>query len=141
MLGAAYNSRRSDLYGEGRWHVAGPCLAAGLCLMAGGFLGDNFLLLRLLLVCATAAGVYGCIGPMWAFMSETVPLLSAGMSLGLINAFANLGGLAGPYLAGAARDITHSFHTSFILLGLLLALAGLFTLMVSPSPMSFGAKT
>lgn len=140
MVGAVYNSRRSDLHQERRWHVAAPCLAAGICLTAGGVLGDNFLLIRLLLVCATAAGVYASIGPMWAFMSETVPQRTAGMSLGLINAFANLGGLAGPYLAGAVRDITHSFHTSFILLGLLLALAGLFTLMVTPSRMSSSAK-
>jgi MFS family permease len=134
MLGAIYNSRRSDRVGERRKHVAVPCLLAGACLIAGTLAGDA-MLLRLVLVSATATGVYAALGPMWALMSETVPQRTAGLSLGLINAVANLGGLAGPYMGGAARDWTNSFQASFGLFGVLLMLAGVLTLLVrTPRP-------
>jgi MFS family permease len=125
-LGAIYNSRRSDRLKERHWHVALPCLLAGVSLLLSALLGIP--LLGLLLVCVTATGIYAAIGPMWALMSEVVPKSTAGLSLGLINAFANLGGLAGPYVVGALRDRTGSFVPGVVFLSACLLTAGLLTL-------------
>ena len=84
----------------------------------------------MVLVCLTGFGIYAAIGPMWALMTEVVPRQTAGLSLGLINAVANLGGMAGPYFVGAAQDATGSFLTGFIFLGCSLITAGLLTLMI-----------
>lgn len=129
-LGAIYNSRRSDRLKERYWHVAVPCLIASAALLASALL--NVPLLGLLLICVTATGIYAAIGPMWALISEVVPQSSAGVSLGLINALANLGGLAGPYVVGALRDRTASFLPGVVFLSCCLLTAGLLTLLLRP---------
>ncbi len=123
--GAIYNSRRSDRHQERYAHVAVPCVAAGAALIASALCGIPWL--ALLLVCVTATSIYAAIGPMWALMSEVVPKASAGLSLGLINAVANLGGLAGPYIVGALRDRSASFLPGVLFLGACLLIAGSLT--------------
>lgn len=130
VAGSIYNSRRSDRKNERRWHVALPCIAAGACLILGFLASERLPALGLLLICLTAAGIYAALGPMWALMTEVVPERSAGLSLGLINGVANLGGLAGPYLVGAAYDRSASFLPGFLFLGGSLITAGLFTLLL-----------
>ncbi|WP_031498255.1 MFS transporter, partial [Bryobacter aggregatus] len=130
VAGSIYNSRRSDRKNERRWHVAMPCMAAGIFLILGFLASVQLPVLGLLLICLTAAGIYAAIGPMWALMTEIVPKHSAGLSLGLINGAANLGGLAGPYLVGSLRDSSASFLPGFLFLGGSLITAGLFTLLL-----------
>lgn len=130
IAGSIYNSRRSDRLKERRWHVAVPCLVAGVCLILGFLAGERWPALGLLLICLTAAGIYAAIGPMWALMTEVVPARTAGLSLGLINGAANLGGLAGPYVVGATRDAAASFLPGFLFLSGALITAGLITLVV-----------
>jgi MFS family permease len=130
VAGSIYNSRRSDRKQERRWHVAVPCIAAGMCLILGFLASEQWPAVALLLICLTASGIYAAIGPMWALMTEVVPVRTAGISLGLINGAANLGGLAGPYIVGASRDATASFLTGFLFLGGSLVTAGLLTLLL-----------
>lgn len=130
IVGSIYNSRRSDRMKERRWHVAIPCVAAGIFLILGFLIGERVPALGLMLICLTAAGIYAAIGPMWALMTEVVPKQTAGLSLGLINGAANLGGLAGPYVVGAARDAASSFLPGFLFLGGALIVSGVFTLMI-----------
>jgi len=126
VFGAIYNSRHSDRKNERYWHVAVPCLVAGTALLASALW--NVPLAGLVLVCVTATGIYAAIGPMWALMSELVPKGSAGVSLGLINALANLGGLAGPYIIGVLHDRTASFLPGIIFVSGCLVTAGLLTI-------------
>jgi len=84
-FGSVYNSRHSDVKRERRFHVAVPCVVAGLCLMLGALWGGMFPGLSLLLLCATGGGVYAAIGPMWALLTEVLPRHSAGIALGLVN--------------------------------------------------------
>jgi sugar phosphate permease len=130
IAGTIYNSRRSDRAKERRWHIAVPCIAAGVLLILGFIVQGKSPALGMVLVCLTGFGIYAAIGPMWALMTEVVPRQTAGLSLGLINAVANLGGMAGPYFVGAAQDATGSFLPGFIFLGCSLITAGLLTLMV-----------
>lgn len=137
VAGSIYNSKRSDRMKERRWHVAVPCVIAGVLLILGFLAGERMPALGLLLICLTAAGIYAAIGPMWALMTEVVPKSTAGLSLGLINGAANLGGLAGPYIVGATRDTTSSFLPGVLFLGGALIVSGLVTLMVRYRQESF----
>lgn len=130
IIGSIYNSRHSDLKRERRWHVAVPCIVAGLSLFLGATAGVGFPMLALTLLCLTGFGVYASIGPMWAMLTEMLPPASAGIALGLINGLANLGGFAGPYAVGALRDLTSSFYSGFVFLSACLITAGLCALLI-----------
>jgi len=130
VAGSIYNSKQSDRKGERRFHVAIPCIGAGIALICGFIASEHIPALGLFLICLTAAGIYAAIGPMWALMTEIVPKQSAGLSLGLINGAANLGGLAGPYMVGSLHDSSSSFLPGFLFLGGSLITSGLFTLLL-----------
>ena len=134
VAGAIYNSRRSDRAMERRRHVAVPCMVAGAALVASFAAAESSPALALAFVCVTAAGIYAAIGPMWALMLDVVPVAGVGLSLGLINAVANLGGLIGPYVVGAARDATGGFLAGMLFLGASLAVSGLLTLLLPRQP-------
>jgi nitrate/nitrite transporter NarK len=64
--------------------------------------------------------------PFWAIPSETLPRSITGVVMGLVNAFGNLGGFAGPYVVGWLLKEYHSTAMAFNTLGVgMLACAGL----------------
>jgi ACS family tartrate transporter-like MFS transporter len=130
--GAVYNSRRSDRTRERLWHSAVPSVVSGAALVLGFHFSGTVPVLGLLLLCVTGAGLYACLGPKWALMTEIVPGRSAGMALGLINGFGNIGGFGGPYAVGALRDATGSFGAGIAFLSACLALSGVLILFLRP---------
>jgi len=129
-VGSVYNSRHSDRTNERRWHVAIPCIVAGVSLLLGATAGSRMPLIVIGLLSITGFGIYASIGPMWALLTEIVPPQSAGIALGLINGLANLGGFVGPFLVGALRDATGSFYSGFIFLSACLIAAGVFAILL-----------
>ena len=129
-FGSVYNSRHSDRARERRWHVAVPCVIAGVSLMLSATAGAQFPVLAVALLCITGAGVYAAIGPMWAMLTEIIPPASTGIGIGLINGLANLGGFAGPFVVGALRDWTTNFYSGFLFLSGCLIVAGLCSIMM-----------
>jgi nitrate/nitrite transporter NarK len=55
--------------------------------------------------------------PFWSIPSETLPRSFLGLIVGVVNAFGNLGGFAGPYLVGWLKDSYHSTAIAFDALG------------------------
>jgi nitrate/nitrite transporter NarK len=129
-------SRRSDRNAERCWHVAVPCILAGVSLIAGLLVGSQLPAVGLALLCIAGAGIYAAIGPMWALLTERIPAASAGLSLGFINAIANLGGIGGPYVVGALRDSAGSVLPGFLLLGGSLIIAGRLSILLRVDPAS-----
>jgi nitrate/nitrite transporter NarK len=65
----------------------------------------------------------------------------AGIALGLVNGFGNIGGFGGPYVVGVLRDSTKSFAAGFVFLSGCLLLAGLLVLFLrTPKPDLLTAK-
>jgi ACS family tartrate transporter-like MFS transporter len=131
-VGAVYNSRLSDRDRERLWHTAVPSVAAGAALALGFHFSSAIPALGLSLLCVTGAGLYASLGPKWALMTEILPKRSAGMALGLINGFGNIGGFGGPYAVGALRDKTGSFMAGIVFLSACLALSGILVLFLRP---------
>ena len=64
--------------------------------------------------------------PFWAVPSETMPKAALGLVVGIVNAFGNLGGFAGPFIAGWLSKETGNIAASFTVLGAgMLVAAGL----------------
>src|SRR5436190_5479681 len=122
------NSRHSDKTGERRGHVAAVYVLSGVTLILSVVFQGNFWLSYGLL-CFAIPAPFAAQAPFWAIASETLPRSVVGMVMGLINAFGNLGGFAGPYIAGAIADAYHgNTDIAFIGLGVGMLICALLTI-------------
>lgn len=88
-----YWGRRSDRFGERRWHTVIPMLLIGLGLLATSL--SNSLVSTLCMLCAVLAGAYSFKGPFWALATDMLSNSTVAAGLATVNAIANLlgGGL------------------------------------------------
>ncbi len=128
------NSRHSDKTHERRGHVAAVYLLSGVSLILSVALAKYFWI-SYALMCLAIPGPFAAMGPFWAIPSETLPRSVMGPLIGLVNAFGNVGGFAGPYVVGWLSAKYHSTAIAFNVLGLgMLVNAGLaFLLPKSPA--------
>jgi MFS family permease len=127
-------SRHSDQTNERRLHVALTYFVAGASLILSVSLRGQFWLSYALL-CLSIPGPYVALAPFWAIPSETLPAGSRGAVMGLVNAFGNLGGYAGPFIAGWLKQTSGSLELPFDALGTgILIAAGLACLLPKAAP-------
>jgi MFS family permease len=110
------NSRHSDTTGERRGHVALVYFLSGISLILSVGLREYFWV-SYALMCLAIPGPFAAMGPFWSIPSETLPRSAAGLVVGVVNAFGNLGGFAGPYIAGWLKQEYHSLTVAFDALG------------------------
>jgi sugar phosphate permease len=127
-LGMILVAAHSDKKRERRWHVACSATLASLSLILCGFSHNP--VLSLCLLCLTAFGIWGTVGPFWALPPSYLPASSAAAGIGLINSVGNLGGFAGPYLVGWLKQHTPDFVYSLIALAISLFCGGILALAV-----------
>jgi ACS family tartrate transporter-like MFS transporter len=107
-------ARHSDKTRERRWHVAVPCAAGGIAMVATAFV-DNPVAGLLLLSCG-AIGIWAALGPCWALPMSVLSGPAAAAGLALINSIGNVGGFVGPSLVGLAREATDSFAGGLVVI-------------------------
>jgi MFS family permease len=110
------NSRHSDKTLERRGHVAVVYALSGASLILSVCYQQDFWL-SYALMCLAIPGPFAAIAPFYAIPSETLPRAAMALTIGLVNAFGNLGGFAGPYLVGWLKNESHSLALPFNLLG------------------------
>jgi MFS family permease len=110
------NSRHSDQTRERRGHVALVYGLSGISLILSASLHGHFWL-SYALMCLAIPGPFAAMGPFWAIPSEILPRGAVGIAVGLVNAFGNLGGFAGPYITGWLKQEYQSLATAFSTLG------------------------
>jgi MFS family permease len=119
------NSWHSDKTHERRGHVAAAYILSGTTLILSVLLKDHFWI-SYGLMCLAIPGPFVAMAPFWAIPSETLPRGAVGLVVGMVNAFGNLGGAAGPYIAGSLMNIYHNTSVAFSALGVgMLIAAGL----------------
>lgn len=119
----------SDRTGERRGHVAIACLVSAV-----GFAATALTLHSPLLSTASlsvvAIGIATTFGPFWSLATTVFPAGTAAAGAALISSIGSLGGFAGPYAVGLAKDATGSFGgalVGFALLSLVAALVARLT--------------
>ena len=128
------NSWHSDKTCERRGHVALVYCLSGVSLILSVGLREHFWVSYALL-CLAIPGPFAALGPFWSIPSETLPRSAVGVVIGSVNAFGNLGGFAGPYIAGWLKHEYQSLAVAFAVLGAGLLLgAGLAFLLPKPRP-------
>jgi ACS family tartrate transporter-like MFS transporter len=118
--------RHSDATAERPWHVALASLlgTVGFAL-AAGVSAQAVVLVALTLV---AISVCATLAPFWAIPPTFLTGTAAAGGIALINAVGNLGGFAGPYLMGWAREVTGSYAVGLAILAASMAIAAVLVL-------------
>ena len=110
------NSWHSDKTRERRGHVAAVYFMSGTSLILSVLLRDHFWI-SYAFMCLAIPGPFAGMAPFWAIPSETLPRSVMGVVMGLVNAFGNLGGFAGPFVVGWLLKEYHSTAVAFNVLG------------------------
>jgi sugar phosphate permease len=110
------NSWHSDKTHERRGHVAAMYFASGTSLILSVAWSGHFWI-SYGLMCLAIPGPFAAMAPFWAVPGETLPRSVMGIVMGLVNAFGNLGGFAGPYIVGLLKNEYHSTAIAFSALG------------------------
>jgi MFS family permease len=119
------NSWHSDKTCERQGHVAAVYILSGVSLILSVALRQHFWL-SYALMCLAIPGPFAAMGPFWANAAETLPPSALGVVCGVVNAFGNVGGFAGPYIVGWLSKEYRSTAVSFCVLGVgMLICAGL----------------
>ena len=124
--------RSSDRMGERRLHLALCALVGAVGFFAAGYARSP--VLELACITIAAAGTSSCVGPFWAIPAGILTEAAAAGGIALINSVGNLGGFAGPYVAGFIVQRTHDFASALITMGIALTLAALVALMTDHKP-------
>ena len=117
-----FNGRHSDRTGERAFHLGLPLALAGACLFGATYAGDPRLS-YLLLVLSVALN-WAVIPIFWAVTTESVTGIAAAISIALINALANVAGLALPPLIGWIKDSTGTYDVALTLVASALIAGG-----------------
>jgi ACS family tartrate transporter-like MFS transporter len=105
----------SDRSGERKWHACGSFLAAGLFLVLASWPGQP-VLWSVLWICLTGAAAFSWIPPFWVLPSALLGEGEVAAAIGLINSGGNLGGFAGPWMAGSLLSRRAGYGAVLVLL-------------------------
>ncbi|MDR3565786.1 MAG: MFS transporter [Negativicutes bacterium] len=120
MLVIGYLSDRNK---ERKWHLIASCLMIAIGLGVAGWCGNT--IWAIVAMCFAAIGIMGFKGPFWPLPSAYLSGAGAAAGIALINSVGNLGGFAGPWAVGLAKQMTGSFSSGLYALAAV-ALAGAF---------------
>lgn len=125
-LGMIVIAKSSEKRNEQRLHVAASAFLAALGLLLTSMISSPALALATLSL--TAFGIWGTVGPFWSLGTCLLPKRVKAAGIGFINSTGNLGGFAGPYIVGFAKQATGSFNNGLYAMALSLCLAGVLAL-------------
>lgn len=122
-------SKRSDAARERIWHMVVP-----VWLAAGGFFTAYFVLgnpvLAMVALTVSIVGIFSVFPVFWATTSVLYTSSATAVGIAAINSCANLTGYVAPMVVGVLKDLTGSFNSPMIALGIALFLAGVGALLL-----------
>ena len=129
MLGQLLVSASSDRTRERWWHTSLPMYVGGLALFLTP-LSRGHLWLTLLCFAVALAGIRSYLAPFYALPKLFLQGTAAAGAIGFINAIANLGGFAGPFMVARIEKITGSFQGGLLFIGGTSTLAATFVMVL-----------
>lgn len=122
-VGMILIAKSSERTGERRLHVAASATIAAVGFVLTSMISNP--LLSLVTLSMTAFGIWGTVGPFWSLGTSILPPRIKAAGIGFVNSTGNLGGFVGPYIVGAIKQSTGSFHYGLYTMACSLLLAGL----------------
>jgi MFS transporter, ACS family, tartrate transporter len=128
-LGMVWWSRHSDRTHERVWHIAAAALAGFAGLAASAYLGRSPAL-SIIGITLGATGTLAILPIFWTLPASLLRGAAAAGAIALINAIANIGGFAGPYIVGWVKGVTGSFTYGLLAVASGVLLAGIAALLI-----------
>jgi ACS family tartrate transporter-like MFS transporter len=122
-------ARASDARGERLWHVALPALLASASLIVAAVTGNG--VWTMLALTMATLGIYGAVAVMWTLPQSLLGGTAAAAAIALVNSVGNLGGFAGPAIAGYLKDTTGTYSAAMLVFAAGLAMAAAITIAMS----------
>ncbi len=122
-VGMIFIAKSAERTGERRLHVATSAFIAAAGFVLTSLIDNPWLSLVTLSI--TAFGIWGTVGPFWSLGTSLLPARIKAAGIGFVNSTGNLGGFVGPYIVGAIKQSTGSFHYGLYTMAASLILAGL----------------
>ena len=124
LIGQRFVGWNSDRMHERRWHASLPIVFGAIALaLTPGSNGSQWLTIALFTLAMTGLKAY--LPAFWTLPSELMSASAAAASIGLINAFGNLGGWVGPTVVGVIRQHTGSYRTGLWFLAVSMVISAL----------------
>ncbi|MEZ2352176.1 MFS transporter [Caballeronia sp. RCC_10] len=131
-FGILWAGRRSDIQGERRFHTAVPIIAMALAMVVAASVQNPYV--KMVAFSVVAFGAYCSIPPFWALPTTLLSGAAAAGGIALINSIGNLGGFAGPWIMGLAKDITGNFSSALLAMAVMDVIAVLIVLSFRAPP-------
>ena len=122
-------ARASDANGERLWHVALAALLASVGLIVAAITGTGPW--AMLALAVATMGIYAAVAVMWTLPQSLLGGTAAAAAIALVNSVGNLGGFAGPAIAGYLKDATGSYSAAMLVFAGGLALSAAVTITMS----------
>jgi sugar phosphate permease len=120
-----------------RRYVVLPCIGlSGAAFLALYFVHGSSFMLSYGLLCLAGIGPIVALAPFFAIPADILPKNVAGGAVALINSMGALGGFLGSYFVGWINGVSHDPRSSFLLMGVSLAIAT--ALLMWPTSKSHG---
>jgi ACS family tartrate transporter-like MFS transporter len=128
-VASIYVGKRSDRTGERGKHIAIPSFIGAIGFLVAGVVDNPYV--GLVGLCLALSGLWVANTVFWTLPARILSGASAAAGIALINSIGNLGGFAGPYLAGWVRTYAAGFGVVLAILGGFLALSAVINLAVA----------
>jgi ACS family tartrate transporter-like MFS transporter len=128
VIGSALVGRHSDRTGERRWHIAIPAFVGLVGFLIAAKTGNPYIGMAGISLAAMCIWCSNTI--FWTVPASLLTGASAAAGIAFINCVGSLGGFFGPYLTGWVLGTTGKYSNAMVLLGISLALSGVFVLFV-----------
>lgn len=138
-------SRDASRRGVRTWHVALPALVGAASVPAALYMGSPVTTVAVITV--TACAIFSALPNFWAIPARFLSGAGAASGIGLINSAGNVAGFAAPFITGAVKDATGSYHAPMLIVGAFMLLSAVLVAVVAgqteedPVRRDLGART
>jgi nitrate/nitrite transporter NarK len=108
-------SRDASRRGVRTWHIAAPALLGALSVPLALYMQSPTA--TVLAITVTACSIFAALPNFWAVPARFLTGAAAAAGIALINTVGNIAGFAAPFITGALKDATGSYHMAMFAVG------------------------
>ncbi|BCG00359.1 MFS transporter [Paraburkholderia sp. PGU19] len=108
-------SRNATKHGVRAWHIGIPALVGALSIPLALFMKSPSTAIAVITI--TACAIFSALPNFWALPARFLSGAAAAAGIALINTVGNLAGFVAPYVTGALKDATGSYHAPMFVVG------------------------